>query len=303
MTAPTRKRTLLVTGGSGRLARQIIELLLEQRSDHIVTTTRTPEQIEDLRKRGVEVRRLDFDDDVDTIAAALKGADRMLLISTHAVGRRGEQQGRVVAAAERAGVGYLLYTSCASPNPNPVSAVVSDHFWTERAIFRSALPFTILRHNMYSEHVFLFLPTALAAGQLRTSLGDGARSYITRQDCALADAAALQGTWNDCRIYDVGGPEALTTDQVLGIVRDLTGKTIRHIRTSDEESLGDFAASGLPPGFPEAAVGFDVCARLGYHAILAPSVQELTGREPESLRAYLARHLDAVNSGKARVDL
>ncbi|HTY92460.1 MAG TPA: NAD(P)H-binding protein [Steroidobacteraceae bacterium] len=297
------KRTLLVTGGSGRLARQVIDLLLRQGTDRIVTTTRTPEQADDLRRRGVEVRRMDFDDDVDSIAAALAGADRMLMVSTHAVGRRPEQQGRVVTAAQRAGVGHMLYTSCASPNPNPISAVVSDHFWTERAIFASSMPWTILRHNMYSEHVFLFLPTALAAGQLRTSLGSGARSYITREDCAAADAAALLGTWTDSRIYDVGGPEALTTDDVLGIVHELTGKTIRHVPTSDAESLRDFAASGLPEGFPEAAVGFDICARYGYHAILAPAVRELTGRDPESLRAYLARHLDAVLSGRARVDL
>src|SRR5262245_4937573 len=96
-----KPRTLLVTGGSGRLARQIIELLLARGgTDRIVTTTRTPEQLQDLRNRGVEVRKLDFDDDIPAIAAALRGADRMLMISTHAVGRRGEQQGKVVAAAE-----------------------------------------------------------------------------------------------------------------------------------------------------------------------------------------------------------
>jgi NAD(P)H dehydrogenase (quinone) len=303
MTSVTGKRTLLVTGGSGRLAREVIELLLQQGTDHVVTTTRTPAQLEDLRRLGVEVRRLDFDDDEDTLAAALVGADRMLMISTHAVGRRGQQQGRVVTAAKRAGVGHLLYTSCASPNPNPISAVVSDHFWTERAIFASGLSWTILRHNMYSEHVFLFLPSALACGELRTSLGAGARAYVTRRDCAAADAAALLGDWTDCRIYDVGGPQALTTDEVLSIARELTGTTISHIRTSDEESLRSFAASGLPPGFPEAAVGFDICARHGYHALLAPAIRELTGRDPESLRSYLAQRIDALRGGQARVDL
>jgi len=304
MSSASRKRTLLVSGGSGRLARLVIEHLLKQGTDHIITTTRTPDVLEDLKRRGVEVRALDFDDpDGERIAAALTGAERMLLISTHAVGRRGEQQGRIVRAAERAGVRHLLYTSCACPNPNPVSAVVSDHFWTERVIFSSSMSWTILRHNMYSEHVFLFLPKAFATGELRTSLGDGARSYITREDCAAADAAALLGDWYDHRIYDVGGPEALSTDEVLALARELTGKTIRHVRTSDEESLRDFAASGLPPGFPEAAVGFDICARYGYHAILAPAVRELTGREPQSLRAYLTRHIDAIKEGRARVDL
>jgi NAD(P)H dehydrogenase (quinone) len=298
-----KKRTLLVTGGSGRLAREIIELLLQRGGDNIVTATRTPEQLGDLRARGVEVRKLDFDNDVDTIAKALKGADRMLMISTHAVGRRGEQQGKVVTAAERAGVSYLLYTSCASPNPDPVSSVVSGHFWTERAIFASSLKWTILRHNMYSEHVFLFLPTAIAAGELRTSLGDGARSYVTRTDCAAADAAALAADWNDDRIYDVGGSEAITTDDILGYAQELTGKTVKHIRTTDEESLRAFHEAKLPPGFAEAAVGFDVCARYGYHAMVAPSVRQLTGKDPESLRSYLARHVEVLKGGQARHDL
>ena len=302
-TAGGRTRTLLVTGGSGRLARAVIEILLARGEDKIVTTTRTPDRLADLAARGVEVRRVDFDDDVSTIAAALAGADRMLMISTHDVGRRADQHGAVVAAAEQAGVSHLLYTSCASPNPNPVSAVVSDHFWSERAIMASRLGWTLLRHNMYSEHIFLFLPAALETGELRTSLGAGARSYITRADCAAADAAALAGRWSDCRIYDIGGPEAITTDQLLAITREITGKAVRHVAVSDAEALQAFVDGGLPEGFPEASLGFDVCARHGYHAVVAPDVQRLTGREPESVRAYLLRNLDVLTCGVGRTDV
>ncbi len=296
-------RTLLVTGGSGRLAREVIDILVVQGRDRIVTTTRTPERCDDLAARGVEVRGVDFDDEESTIAAALDGADRMLMISTHAVGRRPEQQAKVVRAAERASVGHFLYTSATSPAPTRLSTVVSDHFWTEDAIFRSRLNWTILRHNMYSEHAFLFLPSALAAGELRTSLGQGARAYVTRADCAAADAAALAGDWDDCRLYDVGGPEALTTDDLLAIAEELTGRRIRHLEVSDAAALQAFADSGLPEGFPEAALGFDIWARMGYHAIIAPAVEELTGREPQSLRSYLAAHLEVLLGGKATVEL
>jgi NAD(P)H dehydrogenase (quinone) len=298
-----RQRTLLVTGGSGRLARQIIAILLGRGRDRIIATTRTPAALLDLQAQGVDVRQMDFDADIPSIAAALTGADRVLMISTHAVGRRAEQQGKVIAAAMQAGNPYFLYTSCTSPGPTPLSAVVSDHFWTEHALMASSLQWTILRHNMYTEHAFLFLPTSLASGELRTSIGDGARSYVTRADCAAADAAALSADWTDNRIYDVGGPEALNTDDLLAIVKELTGKSIRHSRVTDAESVHLLAGAGLPDGFPEAIVGFDVWARYGYHAVLAPAVRELTGLEPETLRSFVARHLDVLHAGKARHDV
>ncbi len=298
------RRTLLVTGGSGRLARLVLEDLLERGQDRVVTTTRTPEALDDLAARGVEVRRLDFDDPDDGAAVrAFEGIDRMLLISTHAVGRRGEQQGRIVRAAERAGVGHLLYTSATSPAPTPLSEIVSDHFWTERAILRTGLSWTILRHNMYAEHVFLFLPDALARGELRTSLAGGARAYVTRADCAASDAAALAGDWTDDRIYDIGGSEALTTDDVLEVARELTGRRVVHVSASDDEALAAYRAAGLPDGFPESAVGFDAWARDGHHAILSSAVEELTGRRPRTLRDYLRDQEEALMTGGTSVEL
>ncbi|WP_159499843.1 NAD(P)H-binding protein [Microbacterium sp. 18062] len=294
-------RTLLVTGGSGRLARGIIEHLLDRGEDRIVTTTRSPEQAADLAARGVEVRALDFDEDETTIARALEGADRMLLVSTHAVGRRPEQHGKVVRAAAAAGVGHLLYTSATSPAPTPLSPIVSDHFWTELAIFGGGMPWTILRHNMYAEHLLLFLPAALEACELRTSLGDAARAYVTRADCAAADAAALASRWTDHRIYDIGGPEALSIDDVLSIAEELTGRAVAHVRTTDEKALAAYIASGLPAGFPESALGFDVWARGGHHAIVTSAVRDLTGQEPEAARSYLTRKLDVLRTGRATV--
>lgn len=298
-----KANTLLLTGGCGRLGRQITELLLAKGGHRLIVTTRTPEKAADLARRGVEVRKLDFDDDVASAARAFEGADRVLFISSVAIGRRAEQMATLVAGARRAGVGHVLYTSATSASPSRASSIVSDHFWCEQAIIASGIPWTMLRHNMYTEHILLFLPPAVKARRLRTALGDGARAYVTRADCARADAAALAGSWNDCRVYDIGGPEALSTDALLAITRELTGVTIEHVRTSDAEALAEFAANNLPPGFPESAVGFDQYARYGYHAITAPAVEELTGVRPESVRDFLSQHVELLRRGEATVEL
>ena len=54
------RKTLLVTGAAGNLGRQVVERLLEANAGPIVATTRTPDKLADLAKRGVEVRQADF---------------------------------------------------------------------------------------------------------------------------------------------------------------------------------------------------------------------------------------------------
>jgi NAD(P)H dehydrogenase (quinone) len=53
-------------------------------------------------------------------------------------------------------------------------------------------------------------------------------------------------------------------------------------------------AAGLPAAFADALTDFDVAAAQGYHAIVTPTVKELTGREPTSVRAYLTANKAAL---------
>lgn len=71
---------------------------------------RNPEKVADLAVRGVQVRQADYDQPA-SLAAAFKGADKLLLISASEVGRRVPQHRAVIDAAKAAGVGLLAYTS------------------------------------------------------------------------------------------------------------------------------------------------------------------------------------------------
>ena len=297
------KQVLLVSGGSGRLAGLIIEQLLERGVGPIVTTTRSPDKLAHLAARGVTVRQAGFDDPPEKLAEAFAGVDRALLISTDDIGRRSAQITNAVAAATRAGVGHLLYTSCTAPNPDRRNPIASDHFWSEQALIGSGRPFTILRHNMYTEHLYLFLPLGVRTGAVRSSIGAGARAYVTRADCARADAAALAAGDDECRILDIAGPAAVSMDEVVAIASRLSGQPIAHQRVEDAEVLRSLLAAGLPRDMAEGVIEFDIAARRNAHALLSDAVRDLTGQAPESVEAYMQRHVAELHQGLVNIQI
>jgi NAD(P)H dehydrogenase (quinone) len=67
----------------------------------------------------------------------------------------------------------------------------------------------------------------------------------------------------------------------------------------EPEALHQGMVQSGPPGFvADAMVVFDVAARHGYHAVVAPTVKELTGREPVPVREFLAQHQAALMPGE-----
>ena len=130
---------LLVTGASGHLGRQVVELLLETHSGTIIAVTRTPEKLADLSRRGVIVLQADFDDPA-SLVQAFQGVDRLLLISTDALdapGRRINQHRNAIKAAEQAGVKHVVYTSLMNPGPDSPVFLAPDHSTTEEALKES----------------------------------------------------------------------------------------------------------------------------------------------------------------------
>ena len=288
--------TLLVTGASGHLGRRVVEILLEQKAGTVIAGTRDPAKVADLAAKGAEVRVIDFDKP-ETLAEGLKGVDRLLLVSTDALKTRTEQQRRLVAAAAKAGVKHVVYTSAPMPLPTAKSLVADSHYWTEQALAASMLPgWTVLRNNIYAEIILVVLANALKSGQLYTATGKAGRNYVTREDCAAVAAAALASDFGGKRILDVTGPAPVTLDDVARLASTVAGKTVTHVPLPPDALRQGMVAAGLPDFYADALVAFDVDAAEGYHAITTPAVRDFTGREPTSVKAFLEASKDAIRA-------
>ncbi|MDG2529769.1 NAD(P)H-binding protein [Caulobacter endophyticus] len=279
---------LLVTGAGGQLGRRVVELLLEAGAPHVIATTRDPAKLADLAAKGVEVRAADFDDPA-SLETAFAGVDRLLLVSTDALdkpGRRIAQHRAAVAAAVKAGVKHIAYTS--APGVRPQAQGLDDHFWTEAAIFAQAsLDWTILRHHLYAETILMGAGQALASGTLYTATAGKGRAYVTREDCARADVAALLGA-EGRQVLEVTGPEAVTQDQLAALLAQVSGKPVAHQDIPLDALRAGLAGAGLPPAYVELLAVFDHDTAEGRHAVLTDTVESLTGKAPTSVATFLA---------------
>ncbi|MGA9658796.1 MAG: SDR family oxidoreductase [Asticcacaulis sp.] len=281
----TSQKTLLVTGANGKLGRHVVNLLLDSQKDHIIAASRNTAKLADLVARGAEARYADFDD-AASLSTAFAGVDRLLMISTDALGagQRLSQHLIAIEAAKAAGVKEIVYTSMPKPDTSAVS-FAPDHFGTEQAIIASGLSYTILRDSWYQENLFMSLPSAFASGTLYTSAGEGRQNYIAHADVARAAAAALsKPSVND--ILTLTGPELLTTKEIAELAAKIVGKPLAVVDVSDAQLADGMKAHGVPDAAVPMLVSFDANTRLGGFDILTDSVETLTGRKPQGLSSF-----------------
>lgn len=274
--------TVLVTGANGHLGR-LVTAALAGRPVRVIAASRDPLKLADL---GVETRRADFDAPA-SLDLAFAGVDRLLIISTDSLGtgQRLDQHLAAVAAAQRAGVKHVIYTSMPNPEGSAVT-FAGDHLGTENAIKASGIPYTILRNTWYQENLFMALPPALASGQWYSATGEGRISHIARADCAAAAAAALLAPPLN-QTLTLTGPEALTTQQIATLTTRITGRPLQVINVTDEQLAGGLRHAGLPEAIIPMLVSFDTNTRQGGFDVVTDAVATLTGRAPTPLAAFL----------------
>jgi NAD(P)H dehydrogenase (quinone) len=280
--------TLVITGAGGQLGRRTAELVLNHPDhDELVLVTRRPDALADLAARGASVRAGDFEAP-ETLADAFAGGDRLLLISTDAIGRRVAGHLAAIEAARAAGIGQVSYTSIPDPVEGNVAAVVPDHRATEEALAASGMAWTFLRNALYGEFRVSEAQAALARGELTHNFGTGRHAFVSRADCAAAAAAVLAGgPEHDGVAYDITGPELLGGDELAATYAAVGGRPVHAIAVDDETLIDGLVAAGVPRAGAEVAASFGTAVREGYMNELTTVVDRLAGRPPATLESVL----------------
>ncbi|MFC3101855.1 SDR family oxidoreductase [Altererythrobacter lauratis] len=293
---------IIVSGASGHFGHAAAEQLLDKGAQ-VIALSRHVDKLADLAARGAEVRYADFDDPA-SLAEAMKGGDKLLLISTLRVGSRVQQHRNAVEAAVANGVKHIVYTSVIGGGLAEHPGVEQkDHYNTEQLIMASGAAWTFLRNSLYAEAVATAMAIpALLAGSKPDNAGHGTVAIVSRDDCVAAAVGVLTQEGHENTAYDITGPELLSVPQAVAMISDMAGKPIELQHVDDEgmyryfDSLGvprkasDIVPDGPIPWASEGMVTFGQSIREGLFSVLSNDVERITGRKPRTLKSVLEQH-------------
>lgn len=268
---------IVVTGATGQLGRLVVEGLLKKLPPaEIVAAVRDPRKAEEFAARGVQVRTADYEEPA-TLAAAFAGADKVLLVSSSAVGQRVAQHQAVIEAAREAGVGHLVYTSVLAADTTKI-VLAPEHKATEELIRASGVPFTLLRNGWYTENYAQTVAQALATGSFVGSAGDGKLGGVPRIDFAEAAVEVLTGEGHIGQVYELAADTPWTYTEFAAAITEAAGKPVTYQDLPAAQHKEILVGAGLPEPLAAMLVDADRAIAEGELASDSGHLRTLLGR-------------------------
>lgn len=223
-----------VVGATGFVGSHLVPGLVAK-GHHVIAIShdgrRRPEWGEAVEARAADVTR-------DDLAKALAGADaavHLVAIPRESGGRRFDAvnvQGvqRVVAAAERIGLGRLVHLSALGVADDPKLGYLHSKWRGEQAVRDSALDWIVLRPSLLfgsGDGFFNLVRTTLRWWSpgivVIPGRGDARFQPLSIDDLAIAVERSLTDVDRSGSVYELGGPDWLSYRQIVDAVMAATG--------------------------------------------------------------------------------
>jgi uncharacterized protein YbjT (DUF2867 family) len=260
------QQTTLITGGTGKTGRRIVQRL---------------------RARGVPVRvgsrsgEPPFDwEDPSTWAPALRGASAAYLSYFPDLAVPGARDA-VAAVSELAveqGVRRLVLLSGRGEE---------EAQRAERAVQDSGAEWTVVRCSWFSQNFSEgYMVDAVLAGEIALPVGDMGEPFLDVDDIADVATRALAEDGHGGEVYELTGPRLLSFADAVDEIAGASGRPLRFVSIP----LEDFAAGAAEQGLPDDVLGLMTYLFTevldGRNAHTNDGVQRALGREPRDFREF-----------------
>lgn len=246
----------LVVGATGMLGSEICRQLTSRghATRALIRGSSNPERIAQLKDFGAELVTGDLKDP-SSLQTACRGITTIISTASSTLSRQEgdsiesvDRKGQLdlIAAAEAAGVTHFVLISF--PTVDIDFPLQRAKRTVEDRLRRSGMSFTILQPTFFME---VWLGPALGFDAVNATaqvygIGSNKISWISLQDVAACALAALNNPRATDRTIKLGGPDALSPLEVVGIAESLVGKPIAVQHVPDQALRDQLAAASDP---------------------------------------------------------
>jgi len=284
------KPTVLILGSTGQIGRFILEYLKrEPDAVDIRVTARRPEQVATFQQQGQDAVLLDLDRPA-TFAAALRGVDRVFLLTGYSVAMLAQSK-TFIDAARKARIQHFVHLGvfghwdCTDPH-------IAWHQLVETYIEASGIAWTHIHPNMFMEQIPKFMK--IRNDSFSVFWGPDRMGWIASQDIGAVAATVLRegpakhGGQNYWLSAEVAGGEELAT-----LFSEALGRPIQCDHKRPEDFASTMASTGdynVESWYAAAVIEFlkqFSDGRMGDFGTVRDDTPYLTGTPSMTLRQWI----------------
>jgi uncharacterized protein YbjT (DUF2867 family) len=244
----------LVLGASGEVGGRVLEML-RQDGREAVGASRTPKD-----QNWVHFDWLDS----ETFRPALHSITSVLLVCRPGDEDADRYAAPFISAMVDAGVRRVVLLSALGAAKRPEFSLRK----VELIVEASGLAWTHIRPNFFFQMLARPpLSSEIASfGTLSLPLGNARMAYVDAEDVAALLFKAITDQSLTGRAIELGGPEALTHEEIVQCIAQQTGRAIRFVNLSEDEAHALLLSRGFPAPHAERVMRFYALCRQGFCA-------------------------------------
>jgi len=279
---------ILVTGATGNLGSAAVSHLLKNTgANNIVAFARDEKKSNHLKGKGIEVRIGTYDD-ISSLDLAMKGIEKVLLISSNGPNRL-QQHKNVVDAAKKAGIKHITFISIALKDMKTaaIRPLMEDLYQAEDYIKESGLMHTVLRNTLYLGGTPLFAGEKVIKTGIHLPTGNGKVPFALRREMGEAAANTLLQNGHENQTYEITGNDLYSYGDVANALSALSGRTVNYADADPTTFPIQLKEFGLPEIVVLLVTGFSADIKNHQFEIVTKHLEKLLGRKPASLKEGL----------------
>ncbi|QXV56296.1 NmrA family NAD(P)-binding protein [Amycolatopsis sp. TNS106] len=263
--------TVLVTGATGNTGRHVVAELV-RRGERVRALTRNPAEAR--LPAGVELVE-GTHTAPETLTDAFEGVTRLHITVTAGLADVGAD---LVERAVDAGVRRMTIVWGGYVGP------------TEQAMAESGVEWTRLEPQEFMSNALTWTDS-IRTGKVVHEPFDLPSAVVHEGDIGAVAATALVEDGHSGKVYNLTGPEALTTSERIAILSSALGHDITLERITRQQAIDRLLAEGVSVADAEYVVGWHSDPPVEARTVV-DTIEKVTGRPARTFAQWVAEHAD-----------